>query len=351
MLSCRFARTLSCVVAMYGFFALPMASAAKNISHSADAACTSCHQAHSLPRAALGKDCYACHGNAAEPWVKIAFDPARDAQLNLQTPAVKNFPQAEGKGPGMSVAMYYEKSRLGDEPNPMVLVPGGEFTMGTNTRLSDEGPQHTVRLTSFWIDKYEVTNLQYKKFIDATGRKAPDHFENRLYPAGKVDHPVIFVSWYDAQAYCTWAEKRLPTDQEWEKAARGTDARLYPWGNEFDIERVNSPARWAQLKLAGDTTPVGAFAGGVSPYGVHDLAGNVWEWTDSWYKMYPGARKPSENYGEKYKTLKGGSWWDCSFYKCGLSAPTFNRAFFLRNTKNKSFGFRCAKDSAGDREN
>lgn len=177
-----------------------------------------------------------------------------------------------------------------------------------------------------------------------THRKSPDHFENRTFPEGKADHPVTFVSWHDAKAYCDAAGKRLPTDQEWEKAARGTDGRTYPWGEVFDINKVNSPVRWGNLKLQGDTTPVGAFDGGVSPYGVHDMAGNVWEWTDSWYLPYPGNTKITENYGEKYKTLKGGSWWDCSFYKCGISAPVYNRSFFLRNTKNKTFGFRCAKD-------
>jgi iron(II)-dependent oxidoreductase len=131
---------------------------------------------------------------------------------------------------------------------------------------------------------------------------------------------------------------------EWEKAARGSDGRIYPWGNDFDINKVNSPVRWTTLKIDGDTTPVGAFAEGVSPYGAYDMSGNVWEWTASWYTAYPGNTQPNENYGEKYKTLKGGSWWDCSFYKCGVSAPSFNRGFFLRKTKNKSFGFRCAKD-------
>ncbi len=222
--------------------------------------------------------------------------------------------------------------------------------MGTDVRLSDEGPQHTVHLPSYWIDKYEVTNLQYQQFIEATGKRAPDHFAslrvgvNRTFPAGKADHPVTLVSWHDANAYCDWASKRLPTDQEWEKAARGTDGRMFPWGNQFDINQVNTPVRWERLKQAGDTTPAGAFPGGASPYGALDMSGNAWEWTASWYQAYPGNKKTSENYGEIYKTLKGGSWWDCSFYKCGISAPVFNRAFFNTKVKNASFGFRCAKD-------
>ncbi|MBI2779041.1 MAG: formylglycine-generating enzyme family protein [Gammaproteobacteria bacterium] len=267
----------------------------------------------------------------------------------LASLALENKPgMSAGQGLGvprpLSMPMYYDHSRIGAKPNEMVHIPAGQFIMGTDERLSDEGPQHTVHLKSYWVDKYEVTNLQYKQFVDATARRSPDHFINRSFPTGKADHPVTFVSWHDAKAYCAWAGKRLPTDEEWEKAARGTDGRMFPWGNQFDINKVNSPVRWGQLKVEGDTTPVGAFPEGASPYGLHDVSGNVWEWTDSWYRAYPGNKKPSENYGEQYKTLKGGSWWDCSFYKCGISAPVFNRAFFNAKVKNASFGFRCAKD-------
>jgi formylglycine-generating enzyme required for sulfatase activity len=246
---------------------------------------------------------------------------------------------------GMSVPLYYPNSRLGDAPNDMILIPAGNFIMGTNSRLPDEGPEHNVALDAFYIDRFEVTNLQYKKFNDATKRRSPTHFRNRTYPQGKADHPVTFVSWLDAKAYCAWAGKRLPTDQEWEKAARGTDGRWFPWGNEFDYSKSNSPVRWREIGVFGDTTPVGAFAAGVSPYGVHDMSGNVWEWTASWYQPYPGNTVASESYGERYKVLKGGSWFNCSFYNCGISAPVFNRAFFAKRTKNDSFGFRCAKDA------
>ena len=241
-------------------------------------------------------------------------------------------------------AMYYKQSKFGDVPHEMIEIPAGKFVMGTNERLSDEGPEHTIYQEDFLIDKFEVTNAQYKKFIDATDRGSPSHFRNRTYPEGKVDHPVTFVDWYDAKEYCEWVGKRLPTDKEWEKAARGTDGRTYPWGNEFKRENANMPLRWESLGQFGDTMPIGMFPEGVSPYGVHDMTGNVWEWTASWYKAYPQNKTFSESYGERYKTLKGGSWFDCSFYKCGISAPVYNRAFFAKKVKNDTFGFRCAKD-------
>ncbi|MDH3326495.1 MAG: formylglycine-generating enzyme family protein [Gammaproteobacteria bacterium] len=232
------------------------------------------------------------------------------------------------------------------EDEPMVLIPAGEFIMGSDSRLPDEGPSHKVTLKNYTIDIYEVTNKQYKKFIDLTARRSPAHFTNRTYPDGKADHPVTNVTWFDAQAYCESVGRRLPTDEEWEKAARGTDGRAYPWGNKFNVDYANTPVRWGKLKKEGDTMPVGSFPKGVSPYGLYDMSGNVWEWTSSWYTAYPGNVHPSENYGEQYKTLKGGSWWDCSFYRCGISAPSFNRSFFLRGTRNKSFGFRCASENS-----
>ena len=299
--------------------------------------CVDCHQnADSREfRATMINDCLECHtGNKARGGLHQV------SQLTVAEPKPR---KAEGSA-GMALPQYYTQTRIGKKPSPMVRVPAGTFTMGSNVRLSDEGPQHKVKLKAFRIDKYEVTNLQYQQFIASTGRHSPQHFQNRTFPKGKIDHPVTYVSWHDAKAYCEWAGKRLPTDAEWEKAARGTDGRTFPWGDEFDINNANTPVRWKSLDQDGDTAPVGAFPGGTSPFGVHDMSGNVWEWTDSWYQQYPGNKRPSENYGEQYKTLKGGSWWDCSFYQCGISAPVYNRSFFDPQTKNSSFGFRCAKD-------
>jgi formylglycine-generating enzyme required for sulfatase activity len=250
--------------------------------------------------------------------------------------AVVLFLFAEITGQGATNAFPLKKS--GAAPKDMIRIPEGEFVMGSDARWPDEGPMHIVYLESFYIDKFEVTNSQYQRFIESTDRPAPMDWENNRYPPGKIDHPVVFVTWFDANDYCHWRDKRLPTDAEWEKAARGTDGRWFPWGNDFDAKKANVP----QLKLGG-TTSVGKFPEGNSPYGVSDMAGNVWEWTASWYKAYPGNRRPTENYGEKYRVLKGGSWIDCSGYHCGISAPNFNRSFFNPGTKNNGFGFRCAR--------
>lgn len=316
-----------------------------------EVSCQSCHGQDKamlpLSKAEIEK-CNSCHqlvqdDNAGETGlIKIAAVPPKILQLNQESMPAGNKLEPNA---GMQYPMYYEKSRLGETPGEMVLIPAGEFIMGSDSRLPDEGPQHVIKLKSYYIDIHEVTNLQYKKFNNETKRRSPTHFRNRTFPRGKADHPVTYVSWEDANAYCHWAGKRLPTDQEWEKAARGTDGRIFPWGNEFDASKANTPLRWQQIGSFGDTTPVGSFEDGVSPYGIYDMSGNVWEWTASWYKAYPGNKVASESYGERYKTLKGGSWFDCSFYNCGISAPVFNRAFFSIRTKNDSFGFRCAKDA------
>jgi len=307
--------------------------------------CQSCHveMSHPVVKHATLEACVSCHAgnNEGRGFVKVANRSHPEIMTSITNKAGKF-------APGMYLPMTYEGTYIGSKPNEMVLIPAGGFTMGSNERLPDEGPEHQVFLTDYWLDRYEVTNLQYKQFIDATNRKSPRHYENRTFPEGLADHPVVYVSWYDANDYCEWAGKRLPTAEEWEKGARSDDARIYPWGNTFEITKANMPQRWQALKQDGSTSPVGAFKDGMSPFGLFDMSGNVWEWTSSWYEAYPGNKKPTESYGQTYKTLKGGSWWNCSFYKCGASAPAFNRSFFLRTTRNKSFGFRCAKDSGGE---
>ena len=324
-------------------------------AHAKNKDCFSCHQdaTHKdlvMNQISEDSQCVTCHAEqASEEAVKQVAQVSAEIIQRTSKSENKNESSAPKKKlsptAGMQYPIYYQGTRIGDMPNEMVLIPAGEFIMGTDDRLSDEGPRHKVALADFYIDIYEVTNLQYKKFNDATNRRSPTHFRNRTFPEGKADHPVTYVTWKDADAYCKWAGKRLPTDQEWEKAARGSDGRWYPWGEAFDSTKANTPLRWKEIGSFGDTTPVGAFEAGKSPYGLYDMSGKVWEWTASWYTAYPNNKTSSESYGERYKTLKGGSWFDCSFYKCGISAPVFNRAFFAKKVKNDSFGFRCAKDA------
>jgi len=243
----------------------------------------------------------------------------------------------QGKGSGEKLNLDGRGGEIA--PSNMVYIPEGEFIMGTDDRLKDEKPAHVVYTEAFYIDVYEVTNSDYKKFVDHVDYPTPDHWENGTFPEGKDQHPVVHVSWYDADNYCKWAGKRLPREREWEKAARGTDGRTYPWGNVWAMDKSNHP-----LLEIGDTQQVGSYEQGKSPYGLYDMSGNVWEWVDDYYNPHPGSDYINPEFGDKYRLLKGGSWWDCSFYACGISAPTFNRAFFEPSVKSESYGFRCAKN-------
>jgi len=206
----------------------------------------------------------------------------------------------------------------------MALVPEGEFIMGSNMGEQDEGPERKLSLNAFYIDIFEVTNEQYRQFIKQTKHREPIDWMVYGYPENKKDHPIVFVSFDDASEYCKWQGKRLPTKEEWEKAARGTDGRIYTWGNEFDSSKTNT-----SLSGIVGTTKIGAYENGKSPYGLYAMAGNVWEWTNS-------------DYDEKRKVVKGGSW--------GLShrfAQTFIRIGYKPNTRINNLGFRCAKEVGG----
>lgn len=164
----------------------------------------------------------------------------------------------------------------------MVLVPAGEFHMGSleDDRFAEanEKPQRVIYLADFYIDKLEVTNIEYKRFTDATGYPTPEKWRDGQYPEGADFYPVQAVSWWEANAYARWVGKRLPTEAEWEKAARGTDARRFPWGDEYDAELANSEKDYA---------PAASYFEGASPYGALNMAGNVAEWTASAYESYP----------------------------------------------------------------
>jgi rhamnose transport system permease protein len=223
----------------------------------------------------------------------------------------------------------------------MVEIPAGSFTMGSNDTDPNESPAHAVDLPTFFIDKFEVTNADFAMFVEATGYQTEaeqrgDKKTWRTYDTeGRGNHPVVKVAFNDAQAFCAWMGKRLPTEEEWEKAARGTDHRNFPWGNLWDTTRAN-------VRLSGlrGTAAVGSFSGGASPYGVEDMAGNVWEWTDSPYVAYPGSTYQDPQYSAEARVTRGGGWFDDQ-----KQVSTTNRSAAVPQTANDDLGFRCVADS------
>jgi formylglycine-generating enzyme required for sulfatase activity len=242
----------------------------------------------------------------------------------------------------------------------VIYVPAGDFLMGSKgddgKAGDDEQPQHTVTLDAFWIDRTEVTNIQYMRFLNALGghmdacsgrqcleSKVEDKDSHIVLRGGQYrvevgyeEHPVIEVTWHGAQAYCEWAGFRLPTEAEWEKAARGDDGRIYPWGDE------PPDCGKAQYGDCGGTTaPVGANPTGASPYGVLNMAGNVWEWVSDWYDptyyQYTPARNPQGPNSGEHKVFRGGSW--------GYPPAFIRAASRARNHASYAgfnLGFRCA---------
>ena len=298
---------------------------------------STCHQAEHIEKSRQDKlskpECRTCHVgiNYTSPFSspqKSMFSVKGGLLLNS---LVQNVPTKNKK-----TNLIQNKSTLKD----MALIPEGEFVMGSNERWDDEAPEHISSTKAFYMDLNEVTNADYKNFIDATEHEAPYHWPEGNLPKTKELHPVVYVSWFDADNYCKWIGKSLPTEQEWEKAARGLDGLIYPWGNQWSLDKSNNP-----YKNSPGTKPIGSYPEGKSPYGLNDMSGNVWEWVDSHYLPHPGNPVTRAEYGKDKRVLKGGSWFDCLSYGCGLSAPTFNRSFFTPEVKNNSFGFRCAKDA------
>jgi formylglycine-generating enzyme required for sulfatase activity len=233
--------------------------------------------------------------------------------------------------------------RRGTDNTEMVFVSAGEFTMGSNDGENDEKPPHTVYLDAFWIDKYEVTNALYKKCVDAGKCTAPSSIKSstRISYYGNApfdNYPAIYVSWNSANAYCAWAGKHLPTEAQWEKAARGTDARTYPWGNTFDKDKLNSSEGGK-----GDTSAVGSYPAGVSPYGALDMSGNVYEWVADWYdeKYYSNSpsRNPTGAANRINLVLRGGSW---KHLLSSARSPNRNGSG-LPDGFDSYIGFRCAQ--------
>ena len=217
----------------------------------------------------------------------------------------------------------------------MVLIPAGSFSMGDDS-ISDNR-RHTVTLSGYYMYRNLVTVAMYRKFCTATGRAMP------APPSWgwKEEHPIVNVTWDDAKAYCDWAGVSLPTEAQWEKAARGTDGRAYPWGNDFDRSRL-----WCSTKRLGDagsTHAVGGFVSGASPYGVLDMVGNVWQWcADSYGKDYwsngrAPVSDPVNDVANTYRVVRGGSW-------LTLGADYFRTSYRGRYAPSDSLdgdGFRC----------
>jgi formylglycine-generating enzyme required for sulfatase activity len=230
----------------------------------------------------------------------------------------------------------------------MVLVPGGTFWMGSpedESRSSDERPRHNVLLDPFYLDIFEVTTGQYAQFMSATGHAAPE-FWDQVDLSRDKKKPVVGVSWQDANDFCDRAGKRLPTEAEWEKAARGTDERKYPWGQKPpSTDMANFDQKPTPEKVYSDRLkPVGSYEKGKSQLGVYDMAGNAWEWVADWYdKKYYGI-SPKKNpkgpeTGEE-KVMRGGSWDDLP-----TALRSGDRSKLLPSEQNDSVGFRCAKDA------
>jgi formylglycine-generating enzyme required for sulfatase activity len=238
----------------------------------------------------------------------------------------------------------------------LVYVPEGTFLMGSAwpdpNANEDEAPQHEVYLDSFWIDRTEVTNAMYADFLNARGGNRvggditwldADAAEVRIHPRGDrweadvgyEDHPVVYVTWYGARAYCDWAGRRLPTEAEWEKAARGTEGQLYPWGNE--PPNCSLAQYWG---CSGETVPVGSKPDGESPYGAWDMAGNVWEWVSSLKGNYPyeGGDGREDPYSEGPRVLRGSSLRD---HPGNIRAAV--RARSDPGDTNYHMGFRCSR--------
>ncbi|MEW6030094.1 MAG: formylglycine-generating enzyme family protein [Chloroflexota bacterium] len=226
----------------------------------------------------------------------------------------------------------------------MVYVPEGEFEMGSDSGEKDEQPVHTIYLDAFWIDQTEVTNAMYAQCVQAGKCKQPrsgksftrwSYYNNPEFE----NHPVVFVDWYDARTYCEWASRRLPTEAEWEKAARGADGRVYPWGDSSpNANLLNFDSDF------GDTAEVGRYSAGASPYSALDMAGNVWEWVYDWYgeSFYASSlmSNPTGPASGGYRVIRGGAWNSLTYENFVQSAF---RGSHLPDVTSYSLGFRCAR--------
>ncbi len=261
---------------------------------------------------------------------------------------------------------YKKRITTSKDKREMVLVPGGKFVFGSDSGDRDESPERVIILDDFYIDKYEVSNFDYLTFMNDANSKAPGSWECGKYNDNEEDFPVL-VSYYEALAYVKWAGKRLPTEEEWEKAARGYGIKIvkkedesffpkrkpiiYPWGNVFNPEYVNSKIFWGSEKIGKNIKkkykkgllPITFSEGlGDSPYGAVNMCGNASEWTTSWYQAYPGNIYSNDRYGKQVKVIRGGAWFSDK-YRIRASNREIGGVPNLYN--DNIIGFRCVKST------
>lgn len=250
----------------------------------------------------------------------------------LETPSTATSPYMPSLPPSQIIA--------GQDRASMVLIPAGEYMMGSLDGNADEAPRHAVYLDAFYLDRYEVTTAQYAMFLRKTHRAEPARW-SEVHMVRDRDRPVIGVDWHDANAYCRYYHKRLPTEAEWEKAARGTDGRIYPWGNDDPTDQhanFNKCCSWDGYEILAE---VGSLEAGKSPYGIYNMGGNVREWVEDWYDAHYYRDSPSRNPPGPpqgyWKVLRGGSWHS--------DADNLRATLRYRQAPEVRFnhiGFRCA---------
>ena len=231
------------------------------------------------------------------------------------------------------------EKEIGAPPEGMVLIPSGYYTMGSDS--NNESPKHKVWVEPFFIDKYEVTNHQYREFVDSTGHPAPSYFRDSDF--NKPDQPVVGVSYYDALSYARWVGKRLPTEAEWERASRGgMEQKEFPWGNDLPFKKCNyAPKGNKEADGFEYTAPVGQFL--PTNYGIYDMSGNVWEWCEDFYDTeyykYSPEKNPVGPDSGYSKVLRGGSGMSINpkYLRCA------SRLELKPFVQDKYYGFRCVQ--------
>lgn len=217
----------------------------------------------------------------------------------------------------------------------MIYIPAGEVYLGSNTGDDSEKPMTRILIDAFYIAKFEVTNQEYQKFVEAANYPPPPHWEGGVIPSGLEKHPVVWISFEDADKYCNWIGARLPTEPEWERAAKAEHQWDYPWGSKFDTEKANT---WETNRRG--TLPVGLLFRGASPFGVEDMSGNAFEWVSGFFESHTGRKSTNMLFDQHLRILKGGSWNFSSYY-----ARVSHRFPRSGGENGRSYGFRIARDS------